>query len=69
MKPDSLLIITVASIMLILCSVIYMQHVELTSMIQTINHRSEWAQAMDAIAQPIDHIYIETADIDKGMRQ
>jgi hypothetical protein len=62
MKQDSLFIITAALITLILCGVIYLQHLE----IMKLSDRGEWAKMVDRIREPIDHIYIETRFKDKG---
>jgi hypothetical protein len=68
MKVDSLFIITVALVISILCGVIYLQHVEITQLIAKAGAQNKWAQAIEAVQSPIDHMYLETRGQERGVR-
>lgn len=60
MKHDPVAITTIALIITILCAVIYLQHLEICKLIDKAGAQGKWARAIDAVGEPIDHIYIET---------
>jgi hypothetical protein len=56
---DNMLTITVACFIIVLTGIIYLQHLEITGLITKAGAQGKWAQAIDAIGGPIDHMYIE----------